>query len=679
MKEPQTTEQDSKAEGEEVFSLEKFKLWGLGILLTLISGIIAILATSLESESVENQHNQSSELSTVQLFSNQVLSSPNPLALNPSEQSNSGQQIQPLNAQSGVLINRSKLIQNNNLFSSYSDSKLAESHGELKAKNVQKNELSGDNFLRQAVVYLSLLTAEKNFLITQQNSVIPKDNNFLVSLQLPQNFSDTTLFKPQQSVAQTAPSLPILPSTSEISELDGVELTLRDVIILALENNRTIKNQYLERIVQREELAVAEDKFNPDFTPELAIEWVNLNQGTRTDTTQGLDLSARMVVKIPTGGEINLGWLGRGQQEALDGFADRDGLRQNLELSFRQPLLRGAGQKVNRASIEVARLNENINLLRLKTILIDQITETTFAYRQLLQAQRRVLIAQQSLAIAQQQVQNTQILIEAGRLARAELITVQTRVADQEVAVLEAFNNFKQQQLNLLQLLDIDEEVDIIVSDTLEIMPPNFDEQIIQQLALENRPRYLVAKLDLERAKTELIVAENNRRWNIDLTAQLFHEPTSNITTNRTDSRAGISFSKTLGDRNIELEFQRRRVDVLQAENNLTEEFQNININLEQRLQDIQDNFKKVELARRVVELTEQQLRNEEEKVKLGVPGASVVNLVDFQSQLTNARNNELNAIIDYQNALTNLAQTLGTTLEAWDVTIEPKPPQPNE
>ncbi len=654
-------DEQQKTEKEQGISSEQFQLWRFGIILILTSGISAILATSLQSQSVENQQSHPSELSTVQLFSTLVPSSEKYLSLNSLETQTPLQENQSFNSKQNPLISPFNPIQKEDIFLSiYLDN----------SDNLDSNLIS---------------------VIPQENPFIPQENYPIVTPQtLTKPLSKTTLIEPfglfqpvltatQPLVAQTAPIIQPLPTASELPKLEGVELTLRDTIVLALENNRTIKNQYLERIVQRQELTVAEDKFNPDFTPILAIQWVNLNQGTATNTTQGLNLSARMVIKIPTGGELNLGWLGRGQQETLEGFADRNGLSQNLELSFRQPLLRGAGEKVNRASIEVARLNETINLLQLKTVLIDQITDTTFSYRQLLQAQEQVKIAQQSLAIAQQQVENTQILIEAGRLARSELIPVQTRVANQEVAVLEAFNNFKQQQLNLLELLDIDEDVDIIVSDELEITPPNFDEKTVQQLALENRPSYLTAQLAVERAKTELIVAENNRRWNIDLTAQLFHDPSSNLNDNRTDSRAGISFSKTLGDRNIELEFQRRRVDVLQAENNLTEEFQNININLEQRLQDIQDNFKKVELARRVVELTEQQLRNEEEKVKLGVQGASVVNLVDFQSQLTDARNNELNAIIEYQNALTNLAQTLGTTLEAWDVTIEPQPPQNDE
>jgi outer membrane protein TolC len=130
---------------------------------------------------------------------------------------------------------------------------------------------------------------------------------------------------------------------------------------------------------------------------------------------------------------------------SLTVFSDRDILRQNLELVFTQPLLKGAGERVNRASIEVARITETIYLLDLKSILINKITEIILAYRNLLQAQEQVKIAVQSLEIAQKQVENTQVLIEAGRRARAELITPKTQVTRQEISLLNAENNLKQQ------------------------------------------------------------------------------------------------------------------------------------------------------------------------------------------------------------------------------------------
>jgi outer membrane protein TolC len=165
-------------------------------------------------------------------------------------------------------------------------------------------------------------------------------------------------------------------------------------------------------------------------------------------------------------------------------------------------------------------------------------------------------------------------------------------------------------------------------------------------------------------------VAENQQKWNIDLEARVNHNPAPNIVEDRTEFRAGLNLTKTLGDRRIERDFKQRQVELLQAENNLYEEIQQIEIDVENSIREVQENFRKVELARRATELAEEQLFNQEQRVKLGVGDTSIVDLVQFQEALGQARNDELNTKIEYLNSITNLQQTIGTTLEAWDIII---------
>ncbi len=474
---------------------------------------------------------------------------------------------------------------------------------------------------------------------------------------------------------QTQPEINLEPQPSLSPSLPAsVELELPDVIFLALENNRTIKNQYLERIVQQQDLAVAEDKFRPDFTPRIALDWQNIEQGGTTNTTSGLVLSAQLEMTIPTGGSLNLGWEGQRENRSGDGLSDQNNniFRQNLELSFRQPLLRGGGIDLNQASIKIARIDETINLLDLKSTLITQITEAILAYRRLLQAQERLIIEQNSLEIAQQQVENTQILIDAGRQARVDIVPVQTQVANQEISVLNAENNLQQQRLALLEILDIDQDLNIVaVEEVTSIESLSLDIETVQQLALENRPDYLKAQLDLERSSFELQIAENERRWNVDFSTDIRRDLAPDIVEDRTEARAGIELRKTLGDRSIERDFQRSRVNVLQAENNLDEEFQQISLEVQNRIRDVNDNFRQVQLAQRATQLAEEQFRNEEEKIRLGAGNTSIVDLVQFQERLGQARNNELNARIEYLNSITELNQVVGTTLETWNITLE--------
>jgi len=660
MEEQHNLELESSLNPEDSGASESLKLLPLGIILALISGLGGIIIIALPSQPINNP----SPPAKLELFSPLISPSQPPAILNPVLQP---APVSPTPFILGNLIAPSP-VKSNNIF------QVSENI------NPDNNTIIQPNFLDQNT---DLISGSEPFNLDNYSLQVgrkepnPREmiENSMTSLNLTANRPQYQRITQQPSEVQPSPSVPV------VSELDGVELTLKDVIILGLENNRTIKNQYLERIVERQDLAVAEDKFNPNFTPSLSIAWSDITQGNLTTITNGLRLSAGVVIKIPTGGELNLGWVGQRQQQNYQGSesSDRDVLRQNLELVFKQPLLKGAGAKVNRADIEVARITETINLLNLKSILIDTITEIILSYRSLLQTQEQVKIALQALENAQKEVENTQFLIDVGRKPRADLITVQAQVANQEIALLSSRNNLKQQRLDLLQLLDIDEDVNIIASENLEIQPQTLDIDQIRQSSLQHQPSYLQAKLNLENAKTQLIVAENNRRWNIDLETAVRHQPAPNIIDNRTELRAGLTFSKTLGDRSLERNFQRSRVNILQAENNLKEIIQKIDIDVNKSLQNIELNLKKVELSRRATELADRQLRNQEEKVKFGVEGATLLDLVRLQSDLNRAKNDELNAKIDYLNALTNLDKSLGITLDTLGITLEQQPEQNNE
>ena len=656
MEEQHNLDLESSVNSENSTESESFNFLPLGIILTLISGISGIIFIALPSQPINNPSS-----TKLQLFSPLIPTVQPPANFNPVPPP------APIDFITGNLIAPNP-IKSNDIF------------GILENTNPNNNSVIELNNLEKNI-YLTpdpepFNIGNYSFKIESEE---PNPREMIENSMTPLNL---TANRPQyQRITQQPPEVQPSPPVPVVTEIDGVELTLNDVIILGLENNRTIKNQYLDRIVQRQDLIVAEDKFNPNFTPNLSINWSDITQGNSTTITNGLVLSAGVVIKIPTGGELNMGWVGQRQQQNYQGSggSDRDVLRQNLELTFKQPLLRGAGQRVNRADIEIARITETINLLDLKSTLIDKTTEIIISYRRVLQAQEEVKIDLQALENAKKTVENTQFLIDAGRIAKAELITVQSQVADQEIALLSSRNNLRQRRLDLLELLDIDEDVNIIASQNLEIQPPTLDIDRIRQSILEHQPSYLKAKLNLENAKTQLVIDENKRRWNIDLETVVRHDPAPNIIENRTELSAGLTFSKALGDRSIERDFQRSRVDVLKLENDLKETIQKVNTEVTKNLQDIELNFKKVELSRRATKLAELQLSNEVEKIKLGFQGRRLLDLVDFQSKLNEAQNNELNAKIEYLNALTNLDKSLGITLDNLGITLEQQPEQNNE
>jgi outer membrane protein len=65
-------------------------------------------------------------------------------------------------------------------------------------------------------------------------------------------------------------------------------------------------------------------------------------------------------------------------------------------------------------------------------------------------------VAKNQLAITQSQVDRTKILVEAGSLAKGNLLEIQAQLANEELAKINAENNLKSSYLNLTQLLELD-------------------------------------------------------------------------------------------------------------------------------------------------------------------------------------------------------------------------------
>lgn len=447
----------------------------------------------------------------------------------------------------------------------------------------------------------------------------------------------------------------------------GIQLNLADVVVLAVQNNTDIKNAYLERIAQRQNLAVAEDKFIPNLTPNVSFNIERFGSGATTSTSADLGLGAIVSVNIPTGARLSFGWDTHTQTSNGNNFIDNinnDILGQNLQLRFTQPLLRGAGTAVNRASIEIARLDERANIQALKSTLINTITSAILGYRDLLQAQEQLEIERLSLESARQILQINQALIDAGRIAPVEIVQSQTEVANRELSLLAAQNTLASAKLALLDILDIGQNLDIVAVERIVLSSVSPELNKLKTVAFQNRPDYLQAQLRLEIAKLDQLVADNNRRLNLDFDARY-----NNSVSSTSQLAAGLVFSHTFGDRTAERDFQRSRVNFLQANNSLESLRQSIEIQVTNRVRDVNLRLSEVRLAQQARELSERQLQIEQERLKLG--RGEIFQVVTFQNNLVEARNRELTAIIAYLNALTGLDQTVGTTLDTWNVTIE--------
>lgn len=442
------------------------------------------------------------------------------------------------------------------------------------------------------------------------------------------------------------------------------EMSLADTVRLSVKTSRTIASSYLDRIAQRYDLKVAEDIFTPK--PVLitsAQKNVTKINGKETEN-ENATISGVITETLPTGGLLSLD-----ASRSFDKTDDSSTLRtDSWNVSLIQPLLKGGGIEVATAPVRTARINENINVLSLQSTIMDTVTSVIVAYRSLLQANKQLEINRQSLERAKELVAINRELIAAGRLAEVEIVQAEADVSNREFDLLSAENSLDAARLSLIKLLDIDRHTMIVPTDKVGLEPAVLDYEQCRMLAFNNRPDYLSALWGLEVSKIDLMLAKNNKLWDLSLSGGYGGSDMQGSGNNTSNWNAGIMLTIPLRDLTLEQGYISAKVNLDKTELSLAKLRDTIEIDTKDAIRDVETKMKQVALAEQSRKLSEKKLEIETEKMKAG--RSTNFQLVSYQNDLVNAQNNELSAIITYLNALTSLDRTLGTTLAKWGISV---------
>ena len=484
----------------------------------------------------------------------------------------------------------------------------------------------------------------------------------------------------------------------------AIDLALTEAIALAMRNNRRLVHGRLQRATQRFALTVARDKFKPDFNigPFKRFEteeggWARSGHGATVEAT----------LRLPTGASIDL------VNAVTAGGVGAQGYDNALTLRFTQPLLKGGGIRVNTASLRIARATERIDALVFERAIGDVATAVVVAYRNLLQAEQRVGISARSLQRAGDLLATNRALIQAGRMAELEVVQAEADVAERELVLVGARNRLDAARLALIDILDVESETAIHATEALAVdrarsagaermaehcasAPADGAAQQgaesessagscrpalapIIALALDNRPEYQQALLRVQNAESRLLLARNNRLWDLSATVSMDvdgHADSFGAAFDQSfglvpddDLRVALRLSVPIGDIASKQRHVNAAADLAHVRTELAELRQSIDIAVRNAVRDVDARRRQVELAARASELAARKLEAERQKLNLGL--TTNVRMILFEDDLVRAQNSELEATIAYLNALSSLDQTLGVTLQTWGLEVE--------
>lgn len=464
-----------------------------------------------------------------------------------------------------------------------------------------------------------------------------------------------------RSQAMPSPISPVvLPSGAPIPAGAPLELTLDEAVALGLRNNRGIRSAYLQRVVQRFDLRVAERAFVPQGAIRVEVGQRRIGGETQGETIIGPSASWR----TPLGGAVDFVWA------RADPLKDRGSSFETAGVSLSQPLLRGAGLAVNMAPVRIARLQEEINRLQLEATVAGTVSAVITSYRGLIQTQEQVRLAEESLERTRALLETNRALIAAGRMAESDIVQTESGVANQEVAVLQARQQVVTAQLGLLQLLALASRTNVVAVEPMTAARVEVDLDSVMATAFASRIDLLAQRKSLEQMRQSMIVARNQRLWDVSLVATVTRDdgPRFFNRMDETDTTVGLRLNIPIGDLSRRQNWLAAETGMQTAELAFEEMKQSVESQVLDAVQSVEASWRQVEAARRARVLSERALEIGQERLRFG--RASNFEVLSLQSDLRAADAQALSANIVYLNALTALDQQIGSTLETWRISL---------
>src|SRR3989338_5475628 len=236
----------------------------------------------------------------------------------------------------------------------------------------------------------------------------------------------------------------------------------------------------------------------------------------------------------------------------------------------------------------------------------------------------------------------------------------------------------------------------IVPTDAPKVLPENVVMEESIKVALENRPEYKQAEIDLKNKNIQVEYKKNQLHPSLDLVGSLklngisgdaedviglsgtplrssfggdyFKSYDRLISGNYYDWSVGLSLQIPLGNRAAASSYTAAKLDIEKGLKSLKNLEHQIFVEVREAVRSIETNKKRVNTTAVSRRLAEEKLSAEEKKYAVGM--STSFNVLEYQRDLIAAKTREISAIIDYNKSLVNLERVKGTTLEKSNVEL---------
>ncbi|MGV3772241.1 MAG: TolC family protein [Verrucomicrobiales bacterium] len=498
---------------------------------------------------------------------------------------------------------------------------------------------------------------------------------------------------PQQPAAFIPPPAlrPPLSLVSQTNAMNMRSISLQEAIQMALEQNYGVQiirfNPQIAGFNLRGSYGVYEPNLNFSATRSF-------NSSPGGFDPQGIPLPSTEIEEDNLGAGVGSGLGGytpTGLRYGLNGnlsnreFSGIGGSREQytggLGINLQQPLLRDFWIDGPRLEIALNKRNLAISEWQLRDQLIATILAVEEAYYNLIFMRENVRVQQTALTLANQLVSETQKKVAVGQLAPLEERRVESQAAATMADLIAAERGYLVQENTLKNLItsNFSEWINVMFEpvENLVAVPASTDVTESWRRGLTMRPDIQQLKLDLEKRDITLKYLKNQLFPALDLTGSYGHNALNtsygrtldDLSTDRNPRYSyGVVLSIPLGNSRARSNYKASGAEKKQALLRYKELEQNIMVEIDNAIKALRSEFQRVEATRQARSFAQEALRVEQAKWEYGKTTSFTVQ--EAQRDLTLAQYRELEALANYNKALSALAALEGSMLDRHGLSI---------
>jgi outer membrane protein len=466
-----------------------------------------------------------------------------------------------------------------------------------------------------------------------------------------------------------------------------LNLSLKEAIKRAVEKNLDVRaelyNPAMAEADIRRNLGIYDTLLNlqTNYTHATTLPPVTITTGTTLSRDQALQFNAGASQLIRTGGTVGLAFNNSWNSSNVDPTrAIPTYYQSDLTLSFSQPLLKNFGREATELGINVARFAKEGSLDRFKTRLSDTVAQVRNEYFKLYSLREDLEVKKTSLALAQKILSDTKGQVKAGVLPAMEILNAEFGVATREKDIIDAERAVKDETDVIRVLLQLNSENEISPADlpTRQEYPVAEDEALT--LALIARPELWSQRANVKTSDLQMRVTRNRTRPDLSLNASAaltgldehYNRDIEKIGSgNYPVWVIGLQFSYPLGNSSAENDYIRSRLTLEQARTQLQSLESSIANEVRTAIRSLQSSYKQLEVTDRGRAFAEERLNAFIKKNKVGL--ATTRDVLDVENDLVAAKNNQIKALADYNNALTQFWRSTGEILDKEGIKVSEK------